>query len=226
MPPPASKPPEPAVDVIGAIRAVMAELEGIDKGGTAPAKMGGYKFRGIEQILGATQKLCAKHGVVFAPHVRETTITHLTINGQDWTDTRLLVSYDVYGPGGNNDSVPVGPVVGIGRDNTDKGSSKAMSTAYKQVLTQIFQIGDSSTDTEHTSAEATGPTTPPPEMEEAMAGLAELIAGLDDGERQACRDYLVQRFGAARTMTLDEIRQATAIAAGWPATMGTAEDPF
>lgn len=141
-------------NVVDAIARVMADLPGIGKGGKADPAQGGYAYRGIEQITAEAQTLFARHGVVFVPSVEDHQTRDLTLNNKPWTDTILRVSYTVYGPGGVEDQFKVGPLVGIGRDNSDKGANKAMTQVFKQALVQVLCIGDGKDDTDGTTHEA------------------------------------------------------------------------
>ena len=138
--------------VTQAIAKVMTELPAIGKGGKADPSQGGYAYRGIEQITSAAQRLFGAHGVVFVPEVVKTEVKDITVASKPWTDTFLQVVYHVYGPGG--DSIDVGPLFAIGRDNSDKGSNKAMTQAFKQALLQVLCISDSKDDSDGQSHEA------------------------------------------------------------------------
>jgi hypothetical protein len=147
----------PAPNVIQALANVRLDLKGIGKDHKADPKQGGYAYRGIEDITAALGPLLGKHCVVFLPRVIEHHTKEIEVNTKPWTDTFLRVEYDIYGPGGLSDHVVAGPVLVIGRDNTDKGANKAMSQAYKQVLGQVFCIGDSKDDTDGQTAERDAP---------------------------------------------------------------------
>ncbi len=144
----------PPPNVTEALRRVMAELPGIAKDERADPKQGGYAYRGIEAITRQVQPLLARHGVVFAPHVHAHEVIDIEVNGKPWTDTRLLVSYSVFGPGGPDDRIEVGPVLAIGRDNADKGANKCMTQAFKYLLLQLFCVSDSKDDADAASVEA------------------------------------------------------------------------
>lgn len=154
-------------NVVGALAAVMADLPGIGKGEKSAQ---GYSYRGIEQITAQAQPLLAKYGVVFVPQVLEVETREVIVNGKPWTDERLRVLYTVYGPGGVEDKITVGPVLGIGRDNSDKGANKAMSQAYKYALLQTLCIGDAKDDGDQQShatddRRRPGPQGPPPNVD-------------------------------------------------------------
>jgi len=142
-----------AENVIEAISAVMDELPGIGKGGRASEKQGGYAYRGIDQITKAAQPLFAKHGVVFVPRVLSWETREFTIGDRPWTDERLMVEYLVFGPGGAEDHIKIGPIAAIGRDNSDKGCNKALTQAFKYALLQTLCIADSKDDADGTTHE-------------------------------------------------------------------------
>lgn len=146
---------KPAANVVEALCRVMAELPAIGKDGRADPKQGGYAYRGIEQITREAQPLFAKHGVLFGiPRVVSYEVRDITVNSKPWTDVYEMVEYDVYGPGGLEDKLTVGPILAIGRDNSDKGGNKCLTQAYKYALLQAFTISDSKDDGDHASVEA------------------------------------------------------------------------
>ena len=174
---PAPTPLEPAPNVIVALSRVMAELPAIGKTMESPQ---GYQYRGIEQITQHAQPLFAKHGVVLAPHrIAWSPVTNLTINGRPWTDEKLLVTYRCYGPGGDFIEIEV---PGIGRDNADKGSNKAMTQAFKYAMLQALCIADAKDDTDglphpgEADAPNATPTGPSPASREQIAKIREVCA--------------------------------------------------
>jgi hypothetical protein len=205
-------------NVIEAIAKVMEGLPAIGRNSQASAQQGGYAYRGIEAITSEAQSLFGKYGVVFVPEVHECETRDLTLGGKPWTDTVLKVSYTIYGPGGVEDRITVGPLVAIGRDNSDKGANKAMSQAFKYALLQVLCIGDKKDDADGQTHEADArPAPPDPAAEEAMHELGELIKGIDDpSEREKLASHLRGRFGPSAQMTLEQIQEAFAVAAGWP----------
>jgi hypothetical protein len=211
--------PAPPVDVISAIRCVMYLLGGIGKERSENLN---YEIRSIDTILAKAVELCAAYGVVFVPQVLSERTEHITLNNRPWTDTYLEVAYKIYGPGGRNDFIPAGPVRAIGRDNADKGAGKALTQAYKQILNQVFMISDRSTDTDGITHEADavqqGPTLQQLEWKEAMDGLTEILKLIPEPERAQCSAYIKQRYGDPLKMTLEQVREADKVAAGWPAT--------
>lgn len=131
-------------NVAVAIARVMAELPAIGKLGTAPKTMGEFPFRRIEDITAVIQKLMAKHGVVIVPKAQTYEVVDVVLSGGAvWSDTRVLYHYTIVGP--DMTEIPAA-TFGVGRDNFDKGSGKAATTAYKILLIQTFCIGDSNMD--------------------------------------------------------------------------------
>jgi hypothetical protein len=202
---------ENPVDVIAAIRCVMVQLKVAEK---ERAENLNYEVRNIDTILSESYYLCAAYGVVFVPRVTRQWIAHLTINNRPWTDTHLEVEFDVYGPGGRHDKITVGPVLAIGRDNADKGSSKAHTQAFKIVLNQLFQIASRNADNDGITAEA-DVVHPNEEMRAAMSGLVEVIEMVSEEHRVGLRKYIRETFGRPEELNLEDIRKATLIAAGW-----------
>jgi hypothetical protein len=174
--------PKPT-NVVGALARVMAEIPGIGKDSQAAAQQGGYKYRGIEAITIHVQPLLAKYGVVFVPRVASTEVVDIEVNGKPWTDTRLLVDYTIYGPGGIDDHIPGPCIYALGRDNSDKGANKAMTQAFKYAMLQVLCISDAKDDADGATHEADNPpprqaaaptnghrsAAPPPAQEDDMA---------------------------------------------------------
>ena len=140
-------PRPPADDVIAALARVRADLPGIGKDQQMDDGKQKWKYRGIEDITAALGPLLGRHGVVFVPKLLTAEPHEFTVSsGNVWVEWRCMVEYTVYGPGGKDDSIQVGPVYALARDGSDKGIQKVMTSAYKQVLNQVFCIGDSNDD--------------------------------------------------------------------------------
>ena len=132
-----------AGNVIEALTRVVRDMPGI---GRESRSEQGYQYRGIEAITQEVQTLFGTHGVVFVPRVLNRTVKEFTINNRPWTEDCLEVMFTVYGPGGVNDCIEVGPVFGLGRDNSDKGANKSMTQAFKYALLQTLCIADAKDD--------------------------------------------------------------------------------
>ncbi len=155
--------------VIQAISAITLELPSIQKNDSGDGVK--YKFRGIETLIGHLSPLLAKHGVVIVPRTRIVEIRTMVENSQGqmkgWTETVLEVTWRIYGPDGSSVEAIT---VGIGRDNSDKGSNKAQTQAFKYLLMELFAIGDKDED---------GDAFPPSGRPEALidADTANMVVG-------------------------------------------------
>lgn len=215
-------------NVTEAISRVMGSLPGIGKDDRADPRQGGYAYRGIEAITRAVQPLFAKHGVVLVPRVHSHEVVNIDVGGKPWTDTRLLVSYTAYGPGGPEDRVEVGPILGIGRDNSDKGANKAMTQAYKYALLQLLAVSDSKDDGDAASVGADSPAPrgrperPPaepwwdklgyPDEHEARTmvdGVNALMPTIPAGRRGPVREWLESHGYRASTPVLVRAEHVT-----------------
>lgn len=170
-----SERPAPA-NVIQALARVMEELPGI---GRNERSQQGYNYRGIEAITREASSLLGRYGVVFVPKVLERKTIDLTVNGKPWTEDHATILYTVYGPGGIEDRIEVGPLIALGRDNSDKGMNKCMTQAFKYALLQTLCIGDAKDDADsHKAAESDARhDAPPVEPPSNSAVLAARIKG-------------------------------------------------
>lgn len=187
-------------NIIEALARVKLEIGGIAKLTQAQRKALGhqtgdqgvaYAFRGIDQIAAQAQPLFGEYCVVIVPWVAKQNVVEITVNSKPWTDTFVTVDWSIYGPGGLTD-VMGARTTGQGRDNSDKGVSKAMTTAYKNLLLRLLCIGDPKDDTDqHEAAErSTAPPPPPPApvdgpvsaeyVEQVQEAAAKLGASLED----------------------------------------------
>lgn len=115
---------------------VMADVGVIEKASKNASQ--GYKFRGIDDVMGAFQPVLAKHQIFFVPEVVSATQTDReSKNGGTLIYTSLTVAYTFYAPDG---SFVRAVVVGEAMDSGDKSSNKAMSAALKYALLQVFCV--------------------------------------------------------------------------------------
>lgn len=180
------------MSVTEALAKVITDMPGIGKDLQAAAQQGGYAYRGIEAITREVQPLFAKYGVVVAPHVHSFEVDHIEVNSKPWTDTRIMVSYTVYGPGGLDDRIEVGPILAIGRDNADKGANKCMTQAFKYLLLQLLCISDAKDDGDQHSVEADRrPSRPqlPAGMVAAGTAKQQLLAALGGDKEAAAKAW-------------------------------------
>ncbi len=205
--------PKPA-NVIQAIAAVMRDLPGIAKDDKSDQ---GYQFRGIEAVTRHTQHLFGRYGIVFVPRVVNRQVKDLTINNRPWTEDQAQVIYTVYGPGGVDDKIEVGPLVGLGRDNSDKGMNKAMTQAFKVALLQTLSIGDGKDDADREQAhEADARQAPPDPEAQAREQLYEHIRALPPEGREKVRAFCDERKipRVVARMDRDQVEAVSAVVDG------------
>lgn len=195
---PAAEPQAPPGNVVEALCRVMADLPGI---GRTEQSEQGYSYRGIENITRHAQHLLARYGVVFVPKVLRREVKDFTINSRPWTEDQAWVVYTVYGPGGLDDRIEVGPLVGLGRDNSDKGMNKALTQAFKYALIQTLCIGDAKDDPDADVAREADAHVAPVDPEKharqlAAARIRELTPDQRDKVRAYCDEHDFGRVAA------------------------------
>lgn len=98
----------------------------------------GFKFRGVDDAMNATNHLFAKHGVFVVPEVIDRVREERTTkNGGAMYVTICRVKYTFYSVDGTSVSAVVD---GEGMDTADKGTSKAQAIAFKYALFQVLDI--------------------------------------------------------------------------------------
>jgi len=130
-------------NVFVAISAAQADLcgVGIGKNQTAPPAAGGFNFRGIDDIFNVIGPLMAKHHIVFWPQAQE--LQHDTYERVVQNKTRIThhfwvkVDYTVVCSENPEISITV-TTYGEAADVGDKGLAKAMTSAYKNAIFQLF----------------------------------------------------------------------------------------
>lgn len=123
-----------------ALQAARIELcgEGISKDRQAPQAVGGYAFRGIDDIYNVIGPLLAKYGISFTPQVED--IKHHTrsdAKGRVVNHYVLRCAYLITFAGDPDKCISV-TVFGEGMDTADKGLNKAMTSCYKNAIFQTF----------------------------------------------------------------------------------------
>lgn len=152
----------PTLTVYERVHAVLSDLPAIGKDSKAPEAMGGYAFRGIEQITAALKPALAAQGVFMVPTVvQREEMARSTRSGSALYVVDLLIRFTFYGVGGDSFAAEMW---GQGSDSGDKAVSKAATSAFKSMLAITFCISDAESDTEkHNVPETT--TGPPAEPE-------------------------------------------------------------
>ncbi len=140
---------------------VLADVPAVGKNSQAPANMGGYAFRGIEDVLAALKPAMARHGVFCIPDVIQRLPSERPLgSGKVMFVVDLCIRWTFYGPAGDT---LTSTCWGQGTDMGDKATQKAMTSGYKTMLCQTFCIGDAASDAEaHDVPETRRDSTPPP----------------------------------------------------------------
>jgi hypothetical protein len=198
---------ELAPNVVIALSRVIRDLPAIGKDATMQGAGGGYAYRGIAAVTRELAPLLAKHGVVFVPtEVRSWERDNLVVNNRPWTDDRIVEHYRIYGPGGPSDFVEA-EVAGIGRDNSDKGSNKALTACFKYLLTQTLCIADAKDDGDNERHETESRQAPPPDPHPIPQSRVDsvLAAAQDKGIPEATIVRFVRAATKHRTGELAEL---------------------
>lgn len=162
-PEPPAEPERPApTNVIEALARVQAEIGGVRKltaaerrrlglgGGDADERGVPYAYRGIDQIAAAAQPLFGEYGIVIVPTASETSVRELLVRNNPWTEHHMKVTWTIYGPNGTSITAES---EGLGRDNSDKGINKAITSCFKNLLLRVLCIGDPADDSDHERTE-------------------------------------------------------------------------
>lgn len=113
---------------------IMNELKAVKKDKAAM----GYKFRGVDDVYLACQKVLADNGVFTVPEVVEERSEERTSKNGGLLIYRILkIKFKFFAEDG---SFIEATVIGEGMDAGDKASNKAMSVAHKYAILQVFMI--------------------------------------------------------------------------------------
>ena len=211
---------------------VLADVPAVGKNSQAPSNMGGYAFRGIEDVLAALKPAMARHGVFCIPDVIERLPTERTLQGGKVMFVMdLCIRWTFYGPAGDT---LTSTCWGQGTDMGDKATQKAMTSAFKSMLMQTFVIGDAASDAEAHDVPETHRNSANPEQwfvdngwkdradhDEARALIVAVLAEQTEEVRTAFRAWFgdqdqpwgavwPQPFAAAVTSRLEELAQSHA----------------
>lgn len=154
----------------------IAAVPSVGKNSQAPASMGGYMFRGIEDVLAALKPIIARLGLFPVPVTLERIESERKVTGgkaQYVVD--LHIQWTWYGPLG--DSI-VATTWGEGSDMGDKATQKAHTAAYKTMMVEVFMLADVESDSERhivpdtegttRSSRPQSPPDPPPFVPDPM----------------------------------------------------------
>jgi hypothetical protein len=148
----------PAPAIYGAIRAITADLGGIEKSGRGPQSQGGYAFVPVAEIVRALNPLLDEHEVILRTRVLDVTIVtdeaiKATPDGTPIYDGRVPTirvkalakiewTWIHTGDGSEYQIVNFGEA----HDVADKATRKANTAAYKEMLLRTFAIVEGADD--------------------------------------------------------------------------------
>jgi hypothetical protein len=125
-----------APQIYALLSKVMAEVKAVGKTGVNQQQ--GYNFRGIDAVVNALGPAMRLHGVVPVPKVKKVDYRETMTTGNKPTrEVTVQVRYRFYAPDGSHVDADV---IGESLDQSDKGSAKAMSVAYRIALLQVFAL--------------------------------------------------------------------------------------
>lgn len=122
---------------------LMRTVDSIGKDRQAEKSAGGYRFRGIDEAMDAVGHAMRSIGLIGSPQIRSVEYdTNVSNNHQGrpilWTTARVVGAY-VFTDPEDGSTHPI-EIVGEGRDNSDKATSKASSMALKYGLLHGLMI--------------------------------------------------------------------------------------
>lgn len=117
---------------------VMADVRSIGKGNRFSGGGASYNFRGVDAVFNAVGPALRRHGLVIlpakvTPEYRDTR----TSKGNAMRECTVTVDYVIYGPDGSS---MTGQSQGEATDTLDKGTTKALSIAYRNFLLQALCV--------------------------------------------------------------------------------------
>ncbi|MFF8910551.1 ERF family protein [Streptomyces olivaceoviridis] len=110
---------------------VMRDVRDVGKNGKNDSQ--GYKFRGVDDAIGALAQPLRDHGVFMTPEVLD---FKTEVRGRQ-NAVMMRVAFHFYGPAGDHVTAIT---MGEASDFADKASNKAMSAALKYALIHTFMI--------------------------------------------------------------------------------------
>lgn len=112
---------------------------GLTKGRDAPAVMGGYKFRGIDDLYNALCEVEAQEGVMVYPRVVAERTEYQT-NEKGKLQTHVHITMEFKFVSMKDGSSEIASAIGEGIDSGDKASGKAQSNAMKFGHLEVYKI--------------------------------------------------------------------------------------
>lgn len=137
------------------VLAVMTEVTSILK--EDKRVNGSYRYVSHDAVTKALHDPCVKHGLVIVPSVESyemDTVESITKEGKPKLEARMTMNLTVEFINADNptDKYQIRSI-GVGLDNSDKISGKAMSYAFKMALLKAFMLESTEEDNEVSFAE-------------------------------------------------------------------------
>lgn len=124
------------MNIYQSITKILEEVPAIGKGKTNSQQ--NFKYRGIDDVMNVFQPILAKHKVFIVPQVLEQKREERTTSrGGNLIYSICKIKYTFYAEDGSSVEAIV---IGEGMDSGDKATNKAMATAMKYALFQVFCI--------------------------------------------------------------------------------------
>lgn len=145
---------------------LMKNITEIDKGRQAPDVVGGYSFRGIDQVLNAVGPKLREVGLVVLPEVTNihSEVSSAIVQGASKKPVRFVtvtINFTLLAPNGDKETICI---VGEAGDTGDKAVSKATSVATRIMWITLLMIPTGEKDPDEAGYERTAaaPTTDDP----------------------------------------------------------------
>ena len=140
------------MEIYSKIPAIIADIKAIGK--THKNSFQGYMFRGIDDVYNVVNQLLGKHKVSIYPNYK--IISEVIGETKKGTEQKTVVVKGIYKLVAEDGSFETVETIGEASDTSDKAYNKAMSTAFKYALFQVFCIPtEEKKDTEHESLPVT-----------------------------------------------------------------------
>jgi len=188
-----------------ALCAVIVDLPAIGK----ESKMsggGGYKYRGVEDILPSIKILFGRHSIHCAPNF--TVVSDESGQGNKGNQRRVVIqgAFRFYASDG---SYVTSTTIGEAMDVQDKAMNKAMTAAYKYALVQTLAIADGD-DPDAYQPNTAAPAEPAPEpstsfLELKSLGFALKEAGVADQVKDWAKSQEIEMTPTADLSAVVEV---------------------
>lgn len=174
--------------ILEKILAVQSEMPRLQKEGVGPDAQGKYKYLKIDDILEKLKPLLNQHGIIVRPVLKrresEVRWAQEAMAPEQWSGrvpkvaVREVVEYDFIFTAVEDGSEFVATVSSEAMDSQDKASRKAVTSAWKICVIQVFQIitGEPDPDGEDGVASAQNDA-PKQNRQEQMTGKARPAPG-------------------------------------------------